>query len=43
MGFPARYTHTPIEVCDVSDLEDLARLVAAMACNVDDKIQISRY
>ncbi|MCI6039210.1 MAG: M20/M25/M40 family metallo-hydrolase [Candidatus Limiplasma sp.] len=43
MGFPARYTHTPIEVCDVSDLEDLARLVAAMACNVDDKIQINRY
>ena len=43
MGFPARYTHTPIEVCDVSDLETLSRLVAGMARRVDEHFQLSRY
>ncbi len=26
LGFPARYTHTPVEVCDLGDLEGLYRL-----------------
>ena len=28
---PCRYTHSPIEVCDLSDIEQSARLVAALA------------
>lgn len=43
MGFPARYTHTPIEVCDVKDLERLALLVSAMARKVDANFQLNRY
>lgn len=35
MGFPARYTHSPIEIADVKDIEDLATLVANMACTID--------
>ena len=27
LGFPARYTHSSLEVCDLADLERLARLV----------------
>lgn len=43
MGFPARYTHTPIEVCDVRDLETLSALVAGMARAVDADFQLNRY
>ncbi len=43
MGFPARYTHSPIECCDVSDLEALASLVAIMIMNIDDTLSASRY
>ena len=43
MGFPARYTHTPIEVCDVSDLEKLSKLVAAIARRVDKDFQLNRF
>lgn len=27
LGFPARYTHSPVEMCDLRDLEALARLL----------------
>ena len=43
MGFPARYTHTPVEVCDLRDLENLARLVAGIARGVDGDFQLNRY
>ena len=43
MGFPARYTHTPIEVCDVSDLEVLSKLVSGMARNITPNFQLNRY
>lgn len=29
LGFPARYTHTPIEVCDLRDLVQIAQLLEA--------------
>ncbi len=29
LGFPARYTHSALEVCDLSDLADLTRLLLA--------------
>lgn len=43
MGFPARYTHTPVEVCDWSDLESLARLCAAIAVRIDPSFHTERY
>ena len=43
MGFPARYTHTPTEVCDVRDIEALAKLVSAMVRRVDKGFQLERY
>ncbi|MEA4893826.1 MAG: M20/M25/M40 family metallo-hydrolase [Oscillospiraceae bacterium] len=43
MGFPARYTHTPVEVCDVADIDALALLVAGMMRRVDDSLQINRF
>ena len=27
LGFPARYTHSPVEMCDLRDLEALVRLL----------------
>jgi len=43
MGFPARYTHTPAEVCDVRDIEALARLVSAMTRRMGKGFPLSRY
>jgi putative aminopeptidase FrvX len=43
MGFPTRYTHTPVEVCDVADIETLAQLAAAMARAINGDFQFSRY
>ena len=43
MGFPARYTHSPTEVCDVRDIEALAKLVSAMMRRVDNGFQLQRY
>ena len=27
LAFPARYTHSPVEMCDLRDLEELVRLL----------------
>ena len=43
MGFPARYTHTPVEVCDLRDLESLSNLVAGMMRRIDGEFQLNRY
>ena len=43
MGFPARYTHTPVEVCDVNDIDALAALCAGMMRGIDEGFQLSRY
>ena len=43
VGFPARYTHTPVEVCDVQDIETLARLCAGMMQRLDEQFQLGRY
>ena len=43
LGFPTRYTHSPIEVCDVKDIEDLSRLVSAMVCKIDKSFCLQRY
>jgi putative aminopeptidase FrvX len=43
LGFPARYTHTPTEVCSLSDIKNLGSLVAAMAYRIDKSFNLSRY
>ena len=43
MGFPARYTHTPVEVCDVNDIDALATVCVGMMRRVDENFQINRY
>ena len=42
-GFPARYTHSPVEVASLSDIENLGKLVAALAQNFDETTDLSRY
>lgn len=43
MGFPARYTHTPIETVDIRDLKGLADLVTNMAVGLGPDFPIKRY
>ena len=43
MGFPARYTHSPIETCDLSDIEQLVRLLSHMAGGIDKNFSASRF
>jgi putative aminopeptidase FrvX len=42
MGFPARYTHTPNEVCDVNDIAALSVLVAEVVLDIDENFQLNR-
>ena len=42
MGFPARYTHSALEVCDLSDLEGLTRLMLAGLKAIDGKFSLDR-
>ena len=43
MGFPARYTHSPAEVCDLADLSALALLCSGTAAGIDDRFLLARY
>lgn len=43
MGFPARYTHTPVEVCDVRDIESLATVCAGMMRRIDESFPVGRF
>lgn len=43
LGFPARYTHSPVECCDVGDVENLAVLVAAMMREIGPGFPLGRY
>jgi len=40
LGFPTRYTHSSLEVCDLSDLEGLARLLVAGIARIDRKFSL---
>lgn len=42
MGFATRYTHTPVEICDPKDLEDLSVLVAQTALSVKADFHLGR-
>lgn len=43
LGFPARYTHSPVEVCDAADVEVLAKLVHAAVSRIDGSFNLNRY
>lgn len=42
LGFPARGTHSSLEICDLSDLAGLARLLAAGIGRIDDSFSLDR-
>ena len=42
MGFPARYTHSALEVCDLADLEALTHLLCAGLSRIDAGFSLDR-
>lgn len=42
IGFPCRYTHSSLEVCDLNDLEGLARLILAALPMIDTSFSLDR-
>lgn len=42
LGFPCRYTHAALELCDVGDLDMLATLLAAAIPRIDAGFSLSR-
>ena len=43
MGFPTRYTHTPVETCDPKDVEQLACVCSEMARQINRAFQFKRF
>jgi putative aminopeptidase FrvX len=43
MGTPDRYSHSPMELCDLVDLEQVGILVAGMIDSVDENFDLNRY
>jgi putative aminopeptidase FrvX len=43
MGFPVRYTHSPIETCDPKDIEHLIQLVSHMAIKIGKDFPLARF
>ena len=42
LGFPCRYTHSSLEMCDLADLDGLAQLLAAGIARIDRKFSLDR-
>lgn len=42
LGFPCRYTHSSMEVCDIGDLAALARLLVAGIARIDRSFSLDR-
>ncbi len=42
VGFPIRYSHSSLEVCDLNDLEGLVRLLAAAVARIDRDFSLDR-
>ncbi len=42
LGFPMRYTHSSLELCDLNDLEGLTRLLAAGIGGIDSTFSLDR-
>ena len=43
MGFPTRYTHTPVETCCLKDIEQLAQLCSEMCRRIDRSFSLARF
>ena len=43
LGYPARYTHSPVETCSLSDIKNLGLLAAASAKAITPEFSINRY
>lgn len=43
MGFPVRYTHTPVEVGSITDMQNLGFLLSAVISRIDSRFETSRY
>lgn len=43
LGFPARYTHTPVEVANLNDIIGLGKLTAGIAARIDSTFDLNRY
>lgn len=42
LGYPTRYTHTPVEMCDLRDLSGIARLLHAALDNMSNDFTFAR-
>jgi putative aminopeptidase len=42
LGFPCRYTHSSLEMCDLGDLEDLTRLLVAAISRIKAGFRLDR-
>jgi putative aminopeptidase FrvX len=42
VGFPLRYTHSSLELCDLNDLEGLVRLLAGALARIDRNFSLDR-
>jgi putative aminopeptidase FrvX len=42
MGFPMRYSHSALELCDLSDLEELTRLLVAGIAGIGPEFSLDR-
>jgi putative aminopeptidase FrvX len=42
LGFPCRYTHSSLEVCDVGDLAALTQLLVAAFGRIDRNFSLDR-
>jgi putative aminopeptidase FrvX len=42
LGVPVRYTHSPVEMCSLSDIDGAVRLLTAAAQRFDDSVDLSR-
>src|SRR5215213_2708542 len=42
LGFPTRYTHSSLEMCDLGDLQELARLTVAAIARIDERFSLDR-
>lgn len=42
VGFPMRYTHSALEVCDLDDLDALTRLLVRAIRAIDDTLELER-
>ena len=43
LGFPARYTHTPLECCNMLDILKLIQLLEGFILDLPNKVDLSRY